>query len=47
MDAPINPKLLKVLCEMSDEDLEKRIEFHRYYLNKFYIQKKVRREEKE
>ena len=45
MDAPINPKLLKVLCEMSDEDLEKRIEFHQYHLNQLYIQKKVRRNE--
>ena len=42
---PIDPKLLKVLCEMSDEDLEKCIKFHQYHLNQLYIQKKVRKNE--
>ena len=43
---PIDPQLLKVLCEMSDEDLEKCIWFHRYHLDQLLIQKKVRRNEK-
>lgn len=42
---PIDPKLLKVLCEMSDKDLEVAIEFHQYHLNQLLIQRKIRKNE--